>query len=150
MAIANDISAKAVPEKKCCLRICPKFSYGVMLLGVLTLAFTGIGTFAFGKPPMTGWVVMLHVGASPLFSIGLALVALSWPGRCCEQSCASKALLWLVLLCGLLVILSGVVPMTPLFGTEGQHTLYLTHRYSAIVLTVLVVLHLLSLRRVKR
>jgi len=47
----------------------------------------------------------------------------------------------------LVVILSGVLPMTPLFGTPGQHVLYLTHRYSAITLTAAVGLHLLSLKR---
>ncbi len=135
-------------ENKSCCRLCPKFSYAVMLLGVVALAATGIFTFIFGTPPMTEWILMIHVGASPLFSIGLALVALSWPGRS-DQTCISKLLLWLILLCGLLVILTGVVPMTPIFGTPGQHLLYLTHRYSAIVLAVLVVLHLISLARKK-
>jgi heme A synthase len=37
--------------------------------------------------------------------------------------------------------------MTPVFGTRGQHALYLLHRYSAIVLTVAVVLHLPALFR---
>jgi hypothetical protein len=39
--------------------------------------------------------------------------------------------------------------MTPLFGTPGQHLLYLTHRYSAIVLTAAVLLHLPMLGRRK-
>ena len=53
-----------------------------------------------------------------------------------------QALFWVILLCGLVVMLSGVVPMTPVFGTRGQHLLYLTHRYSAIVLTIAVILHI--------
>ena len=59
----------------------------------------------------------------------------------------AKALLWLILLCGLVVILTGVVPMTPVFGTSGQHFLYLTHRYGGITLACAVVLHLLNLMR---
>ena len=43
------------------------------------------------------------------------------------------------------VLLSGVVPMLPVFGTSGQQALYLTHRYSAMVLAGVVGLHLLSL-----
>jgi hypothetical protein len=59
-------------------------------------------------------------------------------------------MLWVVLLAGLVVTLSGVLPMTPLFGGEGQHFLYLTHRYSAMVLTAAVLLHLPMLGRRKR
>lgn len=130
-----------------------KLGYGAMLAAGIVLAATGIGTFALGKAPMTHWVLMAHVSAAPLFAIGLAWVALTWADFCrfgdgtSKKSGSTKALLWLILLCGLLVLLSGVVPMTPVFGTSGQHTLYLIHRYSAIVLASAVVLHLLSLKR---
>jgi hypothetical protein len=131
-----------------------KLSYLVLCAAGLVLAFTGLGTFAFGKPPMTHWVLMAHVAVAPLFALGLAAVALTWSGLCrggadSPLNAPAQALLWVVLLAGLVVILSGVLPMTPLFGTEGQHVLYLTHRYSAIVLTASVLLHLplLALRR---
>jgi hypothetical protein len=138
--------SSTAPEKKCCARICPKFSYAVMLLGLIVLALTGIGTFVSGKAPMSGWGLMIHVGAAPLFAIGAMLVSLTWPARCTQQSCAAKLFFWLMLLGSLVVILTGVVPMTPMFGTEGQHLLYLTHRYSAMVLAGIVALHLVSLR----
>jgi cytochrome b subunit of formate dehydrogenase len=130
-----------------------KLSYAVMCLAGILLAITGIGTFAFGKPPMTHWVLMAHVAAAPVFALGLAAVALTgsafFAGRSDPPlSCAAKALFWLVLLCGLVVLLSGVVPMTPVFGTRGQHLLYLTHRYAGIVLAVAVALHIpVCLRR---
>jgi hypothetical protein len=54
-----------------------------------------------------------------------------------------------VLLAGLVVTLSGVLPMTPLLGAPGQHFLYLTHRWSTIVLTVAVLMHLPMLARRK-
>jgi hypothetical protein len=103
---------------------------------------------------MTHWVLMAHVAVAPLFALGLAALALTWSGlgRGGAESPLSgpaKTLLWVILLAGLVVTLSGVVPMTPLCGTEGQHFLYLTHRYSAIVLTVAVVLHLPLLARRK-
>jgi len=131
---------------------CGRLAYGIMLVGAVGLAATGIGTFILGTPPMTHWMLMAHVSAAPLFAIGLALVALTWSERSrfsvsgSGQSCFSKALLWFILIGGLVVLLSGVVPMTPVFGTAGQHLLYLTHRYSAIVLTVIILLHLFSLR----
>jgi hypothetical protein len=131
-----------------------KLSYVVVCAAGVVLAFTGLGTFAFGKPPMTHWVLMAHVAVAPIFALGLAAVALTWSGLCRGRSdspfnISAQVLLWLVLLSGLVVILSGVVPMTPLFGTQGQHLLYLTHRYSAFVLTAAVLLHLplLAIRR---
>jgi hypothetical protein len=130
-----------------------KLAYVAMLAGGLVLAATGIGTLALGKPPMSNWVLMAHVSAAPLFAIGLAFVAVTWADRCrfgssvSRQSGPAKALLWLILACGLVVILSAVIPMTPLFGTSGEHTLYLTHRYSAVILTAAVALHLLLLFR---
>jgi hypothetical protein len=148
MVTTDSTTQTAVPENRGCARICPKFSYGLMLVGLIALAASGIGTFLLGTPPMTHWILMAHVGSAPVFAIGSMLVALIGPARCAQQSCCGvKLFFWLMLLCSLVVILSGVVPMTPIFGTEGQHLLYLTHRYSAMVLTVLVILHCLSLRR---
>jgi cytochrome b subunit of formate dehydrogenase len=139
-------------------RISPrgKLAYGMMLAGSIVLAATGIGTFVLGEAPMTQWVLMAHVSAAPLFAIGLALVGLTWADRCrlgrhgSRHSGAAKTLFWLILSCGVVVILSGVLPMTPLFGTDEQHALYLTHRYSGIVLAGTLALHLLSLRRNRR
>ena len=122
-----------------------KLAYFLMFVGLLGLAATGIGTFALGWAPMTHWVLMGHVGGSPLFTIGLTLVALTWPARLHAHSGLSRFLFWILLVAGLVVVLSGVVPMTPLFGTEGQHLLYLAHRYGAIALAVVAGLHLVSL-----
>jgi len=124
-----------------------KLSYGVMCVAGIVLAVTGIGTFAIGKPPMTHWVLMAHVAAAPLFSLGLAGMALTWSGYCGRRAdtplnAPARVLLWVILLCGVVVMVSGVVPMTPLFGARGQRLLYLTHRYSAIVLTAAVLLQL--------
>jgi hypothetical protein len=131
-----------------------KLSYAVLCAAGLFLAATGLGTFAAGKAPMTHWVLMAHVAVAPLFALGLAAVALTWSGLCrggvdSPLSGPAKAMLWVVLLAGLVVTLSGVVPMTPLFGTRGQHILYLTHRYGSMVLTAAVLLHLPLLARRK-
>jgi cytochrome b subunit of formate dehydrogenase len=129
-----------------------KLSYGVLCVAGVILAITGIGTFAVGKPPMTHWVLMAHVAVAPLFSLGLAGLALTWSGcvgRGAESrpnTCA-RMLFWLILLCGVVVLLSGVLPMTPLLGTRGQRLLYLTHRYSAIVLTAAFLIQVPALLR---
>ncbi len=129
-----------------------KVSYGVMCAAGFVLAATGIGTFAVGKPPMSHWVLMAHVGVAPLFALALAALALTWSGYCgrgadSRLNAPARVLFWVILLCGLVVMLSGVVPMTPLFGTRGQHLLYLTHRYSGIVLAAAVLLQVPALLR---
>jgi cytochrome b subunit of formate dehydrogenase len=131
-----------------------KLSYAVLCAALAILAATGIGTFALGKAPMTHWVLMAHVAVAPLFALGLAAVALTWADLCrggapSPLNIPARVLLWVILLCGLVVVLSGVVPMTPLCGTDGQHFLYLTHRYAAIVLTAAVLLHWPALARRK-
>lgn len=117
-----------------------KWAYAAMVVAAAVLAVTGIGTFALGKAPMTHWVLMAHVSAAPLFALGIALVALARAER-------AGALFWFILACGVVVLLSGVLPMTPLFGTEGEHALYLTHRYSAIALAAGLALQLIVGRR---
>lgn len=66
-------------------------------------------------------------------------MALTRAGRARKD--AAGALFWLVLLSSVVVILSGVLPMTPLFGTVGQHIEHLTHRYPAIVLALALALN---------
>jgi hypothetical protein len=131
-----------------------KICYGLLCAAGFVLAATGIGTFALGKAPMTHWVLMAHVAAAPVFAVALAGVALTWAGISrggveTPLSGLAKALLWVVLAAGLTVTLSGAVPMTPVCGTEGQHFLYLTHRYSSMVLAAAVLLHLGVLGRRK-
>lgn len=132
-----------------------KVSYAALRFAVLVLALSGIGTFALGKAPMRGWVLMLHVAIAPLFALALAVLSITWADAArfgaagSPQSNLSKTLFWLILLCGVVVILSAVVPMTPIFGSGGQHLLYLTHRYTSMVLVAAIILHVLSLRRTR-
>jgi hypothetical protein len=115
-----------------------------MLAGVIVLAFTGLGAVLVLKSALSGWPLMLHAAAAPAFAIGLALVALTWAGR--PQSSAARLWFWLILASGLVVVLSGVLPMTPLFGTCGQHALVTTHLCSALVAVAAVALHAVSLK----
>jgi hypothetical protein len=156
MKTTDPIPQPPVPREATVISVRARFAYALMFGGLITLAISGIGSFIAGKVPMAHWILMLHVGAAPFFAVGLALVALTWSGPSSfaadapAQSCKAKLLFWLMLICGLVVVLTGVLPMTPIFGTPGQDTLYLTHRYSSIVLTGIVGLHLLSLGRAKR
>ena len=139
-------AAASVAEEPETLPFWTKLAYFLMIAGMAIPVLTGVVTFLLGQAPMSQWVLMLHVGASPLFSAGLALLAIAWSANRAPVDYPTRLVLWSVLVIGIVVVLSGVVPMTPVFGTEGQHALYLLHRWSAVLLTALVGLHLWRLR----
>jgi len=128
-----------------------KLAYALMLLGALWLAATGLTPLLLGKKALSGWLLMLHVAGGPLFAVGLALVALTWAG-CSRLDAvppssgrATRLVFWLILAGGLVVILSAVVAMTPLFGTCGQRNLVGIHLYSAVLTCCFIALHVAGL-----
>lgn len=122
-----------------------RLAYLGLLVGVLLLALTGVRAFLTGNAPMSHWVLMFHVGISPLFTLCTAVVALTWPRITAGHHLITRVLFWLLLTIALVVILSGVVPMTPVADTNGQHFLYLTHRFAGVLLTPVALAHLFSL-----
>lgn len=126
-----------------------KLAYLAMWAGILVLGVSGIGSFFTGRVPMHGWVLMAHVGCSGLFSVGLAVVAVTWSPSIARRGRINACLFWLLLMSGVVVILSGVLPMIPWLGTHGQHLAYLIHRYSAIATAGVAILHLLTCRAPK-
>lgn len=131
------------------LRAWPTLLYSLTLLCIAVLAATGLGTFFFSSRPMTGWVLMLHCAVAPPFAIFIALLGLAWAhrsrfthaDRSARFDTLQKLLFWVMIGSAVVVIVSAVVPMTPLFGTHGQEVLYHTHQVSSLVLTIAVVLH---------
>jgi hypothetical protein len=118
------------------------------LLASLVLAITGLGAWlAVGR--MSGWMLLIHMLAAPLFSIGLTLTALAGaerhrPGRggeCIGPDTAGtparagalqQLLFWLMLALGFGVMASILAAMLPLFGYADQTIAYAIHRYGAI------------------
>lgn len=122
-----------------------RFIYVLTMLAGAVLALTGLGiSVGLGKP-MHGWGLMLHASAAPSFAVGLVVVVLCFAHQCRFNDSASpfctwqKFLFWVMTAAGLVVILSAVIPMTPLFGTHGQHFLLDAHRYSSLVLAMAVI-----------
>ena len=52
-----------------------------------------------------------------------------------------KVMFWLLLVSGLVVILTMLLSMLPLFGTEELHVLLDVHRYSGLLVVVVLVIH---------
>lgn len=145
--MATPASSPTLPQPAIpALGVAPRLAYLLMFLGSLPVAVTGIGSFLTGQAPMSHWILMAHVGASPAFALGLAWVALTWPSREARYGAVNTFFFWLMLLAGWIIIVSGVVPMTPILGTPGQHFLYLTHRYAGMAFVALFVLHFITLR----
>jgi hypothetical protein len=141
--------AAAEPSTSARPRLCfwDKLIYAGFLGSLLILALTGLGVMLTGRSPISGWGLMLHCTAAPAFAVFSAVLVLVWADRSRLNredgpfAFVQRTLFWLMIISMLVVILSAVIPMTPILGTTGQHTLYETHRYSSLVLFILVVLH---------
>jgi len=140
--------------------------HAVAILSLITLGFTGfVSVVVFGSP-LRGWLWLAHFMAAPLFAIALAIIALIWEedGRfedhdwkwarhlggylwkrhdlpAARFNAGQKAYFWFVGLCSILVILSGVERLYPIFGSAGQAVVFDIHRYSALVLVLAVITH---------
>lgn len=66
-----------------------------------------------------------------------------------RSSLGQKITFWLIVFLAVPLALSIVLSMFPLFGTHGQELLLSTHRYTAYVFALVVIVHTLLLRRMK-
>lgn len=107
---------------------------------------------------LNGLFLLVHVSAAPLFSIFLAvLVILFAHSNRFNKSDVDlsnknkkfnfnqfgyiKITFWLIVLFSIPTMISVILGMFPLFGTEGQLYLLEIHRYSAVIIFFLVILH---------
>lgn len=142
-----------------------KLVYLLALLCFLILVITAFYPVLVLKEPIHGYWLMLHATFAPVFAICLAGLAVMWAGNCCfnksdwpplqrvigreavdnsvvkKYGLLRKICFWLIILLALPVILSIVLSMFPLFGTEGQEFLLQLHRYSALLLALIAIVH---------
>jgi hypothetical protein len=138
------------------LNILEKLIYLGILASVFGLAFTSFFTvLQFGT--MKGWWLFAHMfGAGALVGL-LPLLAIIWagpsrfgrgPAGSEEQETYApkffwmpKLMFWLLLASGSVVILTMLVSMLPIFGTDGLHALLDIHRYAGLMTVVVLLLH---------
>ncbi|MEA2069608.1 MAG: hypothetical protein U9P12_10435, partial [Verrucomicrobiota bacterium] len=100
----------------------------IALIGTMTvLAATG---FLFGWPlsyPLNGFPLLSHVGFGALYAITLTIWALL------RAKSGGNVWFWLLVVCGIVLILSVLIAMFPLLGTHGQHVAIIVHRIAAIL-----------------
>jgi hypothetical protein len=140
-----------------------KTSYLVTIALASVLAVTGfLQVIVMGGPP-SGTILLIHMIAAPLFALTLAAASLLWShdqqiresdlpvigqvmrtgalaGRG-EMAAIARVLYWKMLVLALPLLLSIILSLFPLFGTEGENCLISLHGYSALALVTVAILH---------
>ena len=144
--------------------------YLAVLFCFIVLAITGFyPTLILGKH-ITGYLVMVHATFAPVFAVCIAVLAVMWAQRwrftpgdwpCFERvvqwatlsdnpgentfrkssGLGRKISFWLIIFLALPLILSIVLSMLPLLGTHWQELLLSVHGYTALVFTMVAILH---------
>ena len=130
----------------------------VYLGALVSVAGLGLTSFysvlAYGA--MSGWWLFAHMFGAGAMTGVLPLLAITWAGPSRfglgpatdeEDTYAArffwipKLLFWLFLTSGLAVILTMLLSMLPIFGTDGLHVLLDIHRYAGLMAVVVLTLH---------
>lgn len=117
---------------------------------------------------LLSWLLMIHVGLSPVFFLSLLAALFVWGEDCCfgKADCEwfavalkdpfgdpagrpatgrfdplQKVYFWIAGVLGLVLLVTMLLSMVPLFGTGEQHILLDIHRWCALVLLMLTILH---------
>ena len=147
-----------------------KLAYLVSLLCFLVLAITGFWPVLVHGEHISGYLMMIHATFAPVFALCLAILAVTWAGenRLTVEDCpwiqrllrrttrprvpaqeksASCAVLgykvtfWALMFLALPLILSIVVSMFHILGTDWQYWAMAAHRWTALVFAIVAVLH---------
>ena len=150
--------------------------YLLALVCFVVLALTGFYPVLILGEHISGYLVMLHVTFAPVLTVCVAVLAVMWASNCRftagdwpwferivkritsvksvdktakskSSSLGQKITFWLIILLTLLLALSIVISMFPLFGTHGQELLLGLHRDIAYIFTVVVIVHTFLLIR---
>lgn len=149
--------------------------YLLALVCFVVLALTGFYPVLILGEHISGYLVMLHATFAPVFTICMAVLAVMWAGNCrfaagdwpwferivqrvtlikstdkAPRKCSGlgqKITFWLIIFLTLPLALSIVLSMFPLFGTHWQELLLGLHRDTALVFTVVVIVHTFLLVR---
>ena len=107
---------------------------------------------------LSGIFLLIHVSVAPLFSIFLAILIILFAHSnqfskydldnsknngifIFNQMGYIKITFWLIVFFSIPTMISVILSMFPLFGTEGQLYLLEIHRYSTLIVLILVILH---------
>jgi hypothetical protein len=136
-----------------------KFFYLFTLFIFLIMAVSSYLPAIFSTKSLSGIFLLIHVTAAPLFAISLTVAIILYANSnrfnkndlLLEKSSILfslnisgllKLIFWMIALFSVSAMLSIILNMFPLFGTEGQLYLLEMHRYSTLILLILVIFHI--------
>ncbi|HOJ62114.1 MAG TPA: hypothetical protein PK878_17670 [bacterium] len=116
-----------------------------VLMGFAGLFLTAYPAF-WGEAGLSGYRHFLHAGMAPVFAVCITFLALARAPRHAE--CSSGSILWhgcfwLILIAAVPLILSSVLAMFAIYGTQAQRLLLRIHRGSAVFFSAFIVLYAL-------
>ena len=143
-----------------------KLIYLLALLCFVVLVITGFYPVLVRGEHLGGFLLVLHATFAPVFAACLAVLVVFWADNCRfnknywpwlqrvlgreavnkagvkKYELLQKICFWLIVILALPVILSIVLGMFPLFGTDGQKFLLNLHRYSTLPLALAAIVHI--------
>ncbi len=143
-----------------------KLLFPLTLACVIVMALTGFIPPVFFGTHLYGYLLLLHVAASPLFALCVALAGILWAHqhrfgkndglvfrslflRKANSSLTKdminnfwrKVNFWSIVFLSIVAITSIVASMYKIFGTHGQELLLQFHRYSTLLLIILITIY---------
>lgn len=159
----GNLNLDCCEREECLLKTLKKWGILLALACCLGLFLTGFGPRLLAGTALSGYPLMLHASVAPVFVIVVAFCVLTWSQQCrlddrdlewlqrlmkgeCsallkDSTLGMKLSYWLAAFLVIPVSLSMVMSMFPIFGTHGQETLFEMHRYFALALVMVVVVH---------
>ena len=143
-----------------------KLVFLLALLCFVVLLVTGFVPMFFLGKAISGWWLLAHVAAAPVFAVCLAVLAVLWADRNRldknywqwlnsilnrqpkiavapeKHELKIRICFWVILLLSLPVIGSETLCMFNLFGPSGQGVLLQLHRYCTLLLSLFAIVYL--------
>jgi len=138
------------------------FFYLSTLLLFLLMFISAFLNVIFIGDDLTGFFLLVHLTVAPLFSVFLAILIILFAhsnrftkndvDKITDNSGSIKSeinysgylkiVFWLIALLSIPTMISIILSMFPLFGTNGQQILLNIHRYSTLIIVLLVIFHI--------
>ena len=154
MTTAGALSNVAPPRGMTRLQI---FAHCVAGTGFAINAITGLGT-KYVEGEVEGWPLLIHMVGAGLLLAGMVGVTFTWADRCrfgveTGLNPLQKTVFWIAAALALALMLSMLIAMLPLLGTDCQEIAFEVHEISGLLLLVTMIVHTvvsLAARRAKR
>lgn len=159
-----------IEQRSSLLGALKKLCYLVAMVCFIVLAITGFYPTLVQGEHISGFLMYIHATFAPIFALCMAILAITWAGsyrfsfadcpwvvRLLRRvtrlripaddrpwSCSLvvyKVAFWAILFLALPLILSIVVSMFHLLGTDWQHLTLTLHRWTSLVFAIAVIIH---------